>query len=294
MGGPTMPVIFNALPASHCAHSSADIDFAALRGKSIAVIGAGASAFDNAGTALENGAGSVTMLMRRPDVPRINKGLGVNSPGMNNGFYDLSPERRIAISSYLAEVGSTPPRLSIMRCSRHANFRWAASCPIRAVRTDGNQVVLSTPRGDMRFDFVIVGAGFATDLTRRPELAHLAAATLTWSEAYPPATQAGGDFGASPFIGANMEFLPRAPGDEWVSHVHCFNFAGTLSHYKLTGDIPAISDGALRITDGIVRSIFVEDYDAHFQRLKDFDIPEVQGDEWGPETELPFPLPLAG
>jgi hypothetical protein len=38
------------------AHTNDDIDFAALRGKSIAILGAGASAWDNAATALERGA----------------------------------------------------------------------------------------------------------------------------------------------------------------------------------------------------------------------------------------------
>jgi cation diffusion facilitator CzcD-associated flavoprotein CzcO len=268
LGGPTMPATFATLPATHCVHSSADIDFASLRGKTVAVIGVGASAFDNAGTALEAGAAHVTMLFRRRDIPRINKGLGVNSPGMNAGYFDLSPERRLAITNYIAETGSTPPRLSVMRCTRHSNFRWASACPVRAAHMDANHVVLTTPRGPMRFDFVIVATGFR------------------WDEAYPPATESGSDYGASPFLGEHMQFLPRTPADDWVQRIYCLNFSGTLSHYKLTGDIPAISNGALRITDGITRSFFTEDYEDHFQRLLDFETPELQGDEWTPETEL--------
>ena len=42
-------------------HSADDIDFAALKGKRIGVLGAGASAFDNAGAALEAGAAAVTL-----------------------------------------------------------------------------------------------------------------------------------------------------------------------------------------------------------------------------------------
>jgi thioredoxin reductase len=286
LGGPTMPATFDVLPATHCVHSSADIDFNALRGKTVAVIGVGASAFDNAGTALEAGAAHVTMLFRRHDIPRVNKGLGVNSPGMNAGYFDLSPERRLAITQYVAQSGSTPPRLSVMRCSRHHNFRWASACPVRAAHMDANQVVLATPRGNMRFDFVIVATGFGTDMARRPELAHLAAAALRWDEAYPPVTQYGSDYAASPFLGEHMQFLPRTPADDWVQRVYCLNFSGTLSHYKLTGDIPAISNGALRITDGITRSFFTEDYEDHYQRLLDFETPELQGDEWTPETEL--------
>jgi cation diffusion facilitator CzcD-associated flavoprotein CzcO len=71
-----------------------------------------------------------------------------------------------------------------------------------------------------------------------------------------------------------------------LSKIHCFNFPATLSHGKLTGDIPAISEGADRLARGIVRSLFVEDRETHFANLQAFDTPELLGDEWAdPETE---------
>jgi cation diffusion facilitator CzcD-associated flavoprotein CzcO len=299
MGGPIMPGIFAALPRTHCAHSSADIDFAALRGRRVAVVGAGASAFDNAGAALEAGAREVVMLMRRSDVPRINKGLGVSSAGMNAGFYDLPPDRRLAMTMYLAQTGSTPPRLSVMRCTRHDNFRWAPDAPVQATRMLDDQAVLTTPRGEQAFDFVIAATGFATDPSRRPEIARLAAGITSWADAYPAVAAAGADYAAQPFLGRYLDFQPSSPDHDWVRRVYCLNFAGTLSHYKLTGDIPAISAGALRLADGIIRSFFTEDYQQHFQRLEDFATPELQGDEWRPENlmtdaewQAPFGSPV--
>ena len=44
--------------------------------------------------------------------------------------------------------------------------------------------------------------------------------------------------------------------------------------------VPAISDGAVRLAKGIVRSLFVEDYADHYQRLLDYAQPELLGDEW--------------
>ena len=49
-----MPPQVEALPRHLRAHTADPIDFAALRGKCVAVLGAGASAFDNAATALED------------------------------------------------------------------------------------------------------------------------------------------------------------------------------------------------------------------------------------------------
>src|SRR5690606_707361 len=77
LGGNFLPPIAARLPPALYAHSADDIDFDALKGKTVGVIGAGASAMDNAATALEAGAGALHLFVRRPDLPRINKGTGV-------------------------------------------------------------------------------------------------------------------------------------------------------------------------------------------------------------------------
>lgn len=283
LGGPIIPSMFKVLPPTLCAHSSAPIGFPALANRHVAVVGAGASGFDNAGAALEAGAATVTMLMRRAEVPRIHKGMGVGSPGMNAGYYDLSHERRLALTTFLNETGVPPPRLSVLRCTKHKNFHWIANAPVSAVREHEGKVILTTPSGETSFDFVIPATGFAIDTTRRPEIAAIAQAMRRWSDDFPEVSEAGADYGSSPYLGPAMEFLPRTPADAWVSRVTCLNFAGTLSHFKLTGDIPGISEGAARLADGLVRSFFVEDFDHHWQRLQDYDVPELRGDEGHPE-----------
>ncbi|MGY6570598.1 MAG: FAD/NAD(P)-binding protein, partial [Salinarimonas sp.] len=60
-----MPEFVEKLPA-HCrAHTADEIDFEKLSGRVVAVLGAGASALDNAATALEAGAASVHLFCRR-------------------------------------------------------------------------------------------------------------------------------------------------------------------------------------------------------------------------------------
>jgi cation diffusion facilitator CzcD-associated flavoprotein CzcO len=65
-------VVRNSLPPSLYAHTCQPIDFVGLKGKRIAVLGGGASAFDNAQHALECGAGEVHVFVRRDSLPRIN------------------------------------------------------------------------------------------------------------------------------------------------------------------------------------------------------------------------------
>src|SRR6202000_3322481 len=59
-----MPDFIKALPADRRAAAPDDIDFERLRGRKVAVLGAGATAMDNAVTALEHGA-DVDLYCRR-------------------------------------------------------------------------------------------------------------------------------------------------------------------------------------------------------------------------------------
>ncbi|MGL1765620.1 hypothetical protein ACSTIG_23675, partial [Vibrio parahaemolyticus] len=65
-GGRHVPALLDGLPADRVHHTHDAIDFAALAGKRIGILGAGTGAFDNAATALEHGAASVDVHMRRP------------------------------------------------------------------------------------------------------------------------------------------------------------------------------------------------------------------------------------
>ena len=161
------------------AHSSDDIDFAALRGKTVGVIGAGASAVDNAAEALEAGAARVAMLVRRPDVPRVNRGMGIGSPGMWHGFSRLTPAQRWSIVQHIADHAIPPPR------ELHAALLAAQELlHRRALLAQGGchrgcRVVLDTSRGRLAFDYLIVCTGFTVDWGRRPELASLAPHVLS-------------------------------------------------------------------------------------------------------------------
>jgi cation diffusion facilitator CzcD-associated flavoprotein CzcO len=64
--------------------------------------------------------------------------------------------------------------------------------------------------------------------------------------------------------------------------VHCFNYPAALSHGTVSGDIPAISDGALRLARGLTAAFYREDIDHHLARLQAYDDPELLGDEWRP------------
>ncbi|NTI76646.1 NAD(P)-binding domain-containing protein [Rhizobium rhizogenes] len=288
LGGPFVPSITDNIDRKLWAHTADPIDFTALKGKRIGVVGAGASAMDNAATTLEAGAARLDMFVRRKELPRINKFTGIGSQGVVHGFAGLPDEWKWRFLNYAMGQQTPPPRPSVLRVSAFPRAHLHLESPITALAQADDHLVVTTPKGRYPVDFLIFGTGFKVDLTSRPELAAVASHIRLWRDRFPvPAEMPNSELEGSPDLGEAFEFLEVEPGAcPALSQIHCFNFPATLSHGKLTGDIPAISEGADRLARGIVRALFVADRERHFENLQAFDTPELLGDEWADdETE---------
>lgn len=282
LGGPHVPGFVANLPRALWAHSADDIDFAALAGKRVIVVGIGASAVDNAAAALEADALEVRMLVRRPEVPRVNKLMGIGSPGFTHGFPRLSDADRWRIIHYSFATQTPPPSDSLRRVFRHRNAHLHLASPVLAVTPAGDGLAVTTPNATYAADFLILGTGFWTDVRRRPELAAFAEHIALWRDRYaPPPQLASAEMALFPYLDAQFAFTERQPGTApFLRDVHCFNYAATLSLGKTSGDIPAVSEGAQRLAEGVAGQFYAEDIAAHWRRLLDYDKPEVLGDEW--------------
>lgn len=282
LGGSFVPEIAQRIAPRFWAHSADDIDFAALSGRRVGVIGAGASAMDNAATALEAGALRLDLFIRRTDIPRINKFTGIGSQGVVHGFAGLPDEWKWRFLHYVNAAQTPPPRDSTLRVSMHSNAYVHLGSPILSLIQGENELVLTTPKGKYGLDFLIFATGFQFDLARRPELTAFAPHIRLWQDRFPiPAGLASTELAETPDLAADYAFQEKQPGCcPHLARIHCFNHHATLSHGKLSGDIPAVSEGAERLARGIARALFVEDRAKHFAALQAFDTPELQGDEW--------------
>lgn len=90
-GAPHIPdVIANNLPRHLYAHTDDQIDFDSLKGKRIGVLGASASGFDAASSALEQGAVSAQLFCRAPDLARGTRYRWADYPGAD--YFFLLPD----------------------------------------------------------------------------------------------------------------------------------------------------------------------------------------------------------
>lgn len=282
LGGPFVPDMARDLPKHRYAHSSDDIDFASLRGRRVGVVGASASAFDNAASALEAGAASVDLFIRRTELPRINKLTGIGSPGLVHGFVHLPDEWKWRFLHYSAQSQTPPPRDSVLRVSRYEQARFHLASPLRGVSVNGDALQVETPKGRYEVDFLIFATGFHSELDTREEFAAIAPHVRRWRDRYAhPDELPNEELASSPDLDRNFAFQPREPhACTALARIHCFNHAASLTHGKLAGDIPAISDGAQRLARAIAAMLFDADRERHYAALLAFDTAELAGDEW--------------
>ena len=270
-----------AIPAGQVSHTYDDIDFAELAGKAVAVVGYGASAFDNAAEALDAGAASVVLLARRAEMPRVNKFKGVVYPGFTLGYPTLPPADRWRILTYLFDSRVAPPRAAVLRVCDDPRFRIATGAAVTATELLGSRVALETTAGIHTVDHVILGTGFKIDLGGSPLLGPIAGRIATWRRLVtPPAAQEGHEFLDFPDLGPGFELQPAAAGDlPWLARIHAFTFAAALTHGNVSGDIPAVSDGANRLADAIAAAEFRDELAHHEAILHAFDDPELSAED---------------
>jgi len=296
LGGPWVPPWAHRLPRSRWAHSGDELDHARLRGLRVGVIGAGASAMDSAATALEEGAARVHLLVRRADIPRVNKGKGAGSPGFVHGHARLPDAWKWRIRHYIHAQQVPPPRNSTLRVSRHANAFFHLGCAVEGAEARGGALQVRTSAGPIELDFLVFATGFVVDWAQRPMLRHIAPHVRLWRHRWVPAPgQEDEELSASPDLGPDFEFQPiegpsatTGPACPGLDRIHCFCYPAALSLGVITGDIPAISEGALQLASSLAGLLYAEDVAQHFARMEAFAEPEVFGDEW---VASPLPLP---
>ena len=257
LGGPFTPAVIraNLAPEAH-AHTADLIDFDALRGRRVAVIGAASSAFDAAATALERGAAEVHLLSRSATIATQPPQALARNPLLYRPFRDLPNGERWQIITRGRARGHAP-EATIARARRHGNFHLHQGAALRAVRHSATGIELETETLRLETDFVISGTGYRTDLALRPELARLAGEVRLWRDepcaaADPEASAEWGDY---PWLDRDLAFVPRA-GADWVRRIHVFNYGAVLSHGYHVGDIGSHDTCVRRLTEAIQDRLF--------------------------------------
>lgn len=258
------PEYIASIPRSHYAHTCEEIDFDALAGKRVGVLGAGASAFDNAGSALEAGA-RVDLYMRQKSFPNVNYYRFFEFTGFLKHTADLPDDQKLQWLQFLL-APQPPTEDNVARTRNHPAFALHAGCNWQSARFEEGQVVVTTDQGEERFDFVIFGTGFQVNPKVRPEFKLFRDFILTWGEKYP---LAGGVAATYPYLSADYAFQENRPGTcPPLKHLYDFSFGATASMGLSGASISSMKYAIPRLIDGITRSFYLEDAEHHLNRVK--------------------------
>ncbi|MGY2049651.1 NAD(P)-binding domain-containing protein [Methylobacterium sp. JK268] len=271
----SLPVL-DGLPAHRKATTADPIDFAALRGRTVAVIGAGASAFDNAATALEAGA-RVHLLCRRAVPQVVQPYRWLTFAGFLRHLSDLDDAWRWRFMAAILTMREGFPQATYDRCARHEVFALHEGAPVRAARMAGEGVVLETPQGAIAADFVIAATGIETDFAARPELGAFARNIATWGDRYvPPAEEADARLSTYPYLADDYAFVERDPGETpWIRDIHLFGIAATMSFGPSGSSINAMTIAVPKLVSGITRGLFRADVERHWADFRAYDLPQA-------------------
>ncbi len=276
-GGPyTPPIIADHLPKHLYAHTDEEIDFAKLKGKSLAILGAATSAFDAAAVALENGAEEVHLFYHRRDlaggVTKAGAGGGMAArafAGIHDNYHLLPDADRWRLHFLQGKAGAGIPFDSVLRAAKHRNFFLHFSAPWLAVSEQHGKVAVEAGDGSFLFDFAIAGTGYQYDPVTRPELRDFAQEIALWRDRYtPPADEESEKMGLFPYLGHAYEFIEKVPGHApYLKDIHSYNSSGRLSFGRPVGDVPGLISEIPRLVSAISRDLFFLNYSAHLQKL---------------------------
>jgi FAD-dependent urate hydroxylase len=278
----TVPdVIADTLPRDRFAHSSEQIDFDALRGRRIAVIGASASAFDNAATALEHGAAAVDLYSRRPRLPVINPNRWIEFAGFLRHFGDLDDAMKWRFMKFILDMNQPPPQDAFQRCVSHCNFTLHLGCPVERVGLENGAIRLMVPAATATADFIIAGTGLGIDFSARPELSRLAPYIARWSDRYqPPPGDEHPTLGGFPYLSSTFQFTEKETGSApHLKNVFCYTYAAMPS-LACTAGISQLKFGVERIGSGVTRELFLADADRHLADLRNYSDVELDTSDY--------------
>ena len=281
-----MPDSVASLPARFRAHAADPIDFAALRGRRVAVLGAGASALDNAATALEAGAAEVVVFCRRPEPQLVQPYRWLTFAGFLRHVSELDDAWRWRFMSHILGLREGFPQETYDRCAIHPNFDLRSGSPWTAVRIEGGAVIVETPTGPHAADFLICCTGVEMDFSRRPELSRVAGNILVWADRYdPPLEEQNQRLARFPYLAPDFSLLPREPGvTDWMTDIHMFNIASTMSFGPSGSSINAMTTSVPKLVSGLTRGLFKGDLERHWRSLQDYNVPQAS-----PRPSVPRP-----
>jgi len=266
-------MVREAVAPQRYAHTADDIDYAAIAGKRIAILGGGASAFDNACAALEAGVAAAHVFLRRPAIPRVNPIRFMERAGVLPRYPVLRDDQKYALMATFFGHAMPPTVDMFERAAALPGFALRLGAPWLSLREIDGEIEVETPQGRHRYDFLVLSTGLVTDPSLRPELALVHDKIARWHDRYtPPVGIANALIDAHPYLGRAFEFLPRRDEDRALLHgLFAFNYSSLISVGLSASAISGLGHALPRLVKGVADQLFADDAEPILDAFQAFD-----------------------
>jgi hypothetical protein len=274
-------MIAEKLPRHLYAHTSEAIDFEALKGKKVAVLGGGASAFDNANFALSEGVAEAHVFVRRKEIPRINPIRQMEVSGMIEHFPALSDADKYAAIAHFFKHNQPPTNDTFERAASWPGFNVHLGAPWLDVEAVGEGALVTTPQGKFTFDFLIISTGLLTDPALRPELRLVEGHIARWVDRYKaPEEVANPVLDAHPYLSPGFAFLSRDEvGQKRLHGLFTFSYSALISCGISASALSGVRYGIPKLVTTVADQLFHDDREEILKNFFTYSENEFVG-EW--------------
>jgi OHCU decarboxylase len=270
-----------ALPKLRYAHTAEAIDYQVFAGRRIAILGGGASAFDNAQHALSHGVAEAQVFLRRCEMPRINPIRHMEVSGLIRHYAGLDDAQKYRAMRHFLLNAQPPTNDTFERAAAYSGFRLRLGEPWLGLRDTPEGVIVRTPAGEERFDFLVLSTGLVNDAALRPELSAVRDDIALWSDRFQPASEeANPVLDAHPYLGPGFEFTGKTQeGQARLRGLYAFNYSALASLGLSAAALSGVRYAAPKLAAAIATQLFQEDQASLIDAYLAYDEPEFLG-QW--------------
>lgn len=241
-------------------HTSENINFNALKGKKIGILGGGASAYDNAHFALQAGVQEAHVFIRRKDFNRVNPMRKLESCGLIERYHNLSDEEKYIAMAHFFQFNQPPTNDTYNRSCAFEGFHVHLDSPWDSLEQLDDEVVVKTPHQSFTFDYLIISTGLVSDSSLRSELAAVNNHILTWGDVYTAPKKLQNDLlDSHPYLSPSFEFQSKTEeGKKILKGLYAFNYGALLSCGVSASALSGIRFAVPKLAMAIANELFLD------------------------------------
>jgi cation diffusion facilitator CzcD-associated flavoprotein CzcO len=265
----TIPEAAQALPPGRALSAYDPLDCAALKGERLGILGGSATAFDLAIAALQAGATSATLCLRRPSLPYANPRRWMENAGFLAHYIDLPDATKWAYSHRLNKIGQSPPKPTFDLAMSLPGFAIRTSSPWDEVSWNGTEVVVRGGGRTQHFDRVAYATGMRAALEEVPAFAAIAEHAARWEDRYtPPRALESPGMARNPYLNRYAAFQERTPCTApWLGRIMSVMGGGGLSLGPVATSVSGMKYLVPLVLAGVKRQLFLDQQEADWARF---------------------------